>query len=52
MSDLPERELHTIDSGEIAGKRLILLQGHFGLDTLILAREGAGRSLLSVAAAP
>jgi 2-polyprenyl-3-methyl-5-hydroxy-6-metoxy-1,4-benzoquinol methylase len=27
--------------GEIAGKRLIHLQCHFGLDTLILARKGA-----------
>jgi hypothetical protein len=38
------RWLHAIDSGElgeIAGKRLIHLQCHFGLDTLILAREGA-----------
>jgi SAM-dependent methyltransferase len=39
-----EKRLHAIDSGElgeIAGKRLIHLQCHFGLDTLILAREGA-----------
>ena len=39
-----EKRLHAIDSaelGEIAGKRLIHLQCHFGLDSLILAREGA-----------
>jgi 2-polyprenyl-3-methyl-5-hydroxy-6-metoxy-1,4-benzoquinol methylase len=39
-----EKRLHAIDSGElgeIAGKRLIHLQCHFGLDTLILARAGA-----------
>jgi 2-polyprenyl-3-methyl-5-hydroxy-6-metoxy-1,4-benzoquinol methylase len=39
-----EKRLHAIDSselGEIAGKRLIHLQCHFGLDTLILARQGA-----------
>jgi SAM-dependent methyltransferase len=39
-----EKRLHAIESGElgeIAGKRLIHLQCHFGLDTLILAREGA-----------
>ena len=39
-----EKRLYAIDSGElgeIAGKRLIHLQCHFGLDTLILAREGA-----------
>jgi hypothetical protein len=39
-----EKRLHAIDSGElgeIAGKRLMHLQCHFGLDTLILAREGA-----------
>src|SRR5215813_13830515 len=39
-----EKRLYAIDSGElgeIAGKRLIHLQYHFGLDTLILAREGA-----------
>jgi SAM-dependent methyltransferase len=38
------KHLHAIDSGElgsIAGKRLIHLQCHFGLDTLILARHGA-----------
>ena len=29
------------NSAKIAGKRLIHLQCHFGLDTLILAREGA-----------
>jgi hypothetical protein len=40
-----EKRLYAIDSGElgeIAGKRLIHLQCHFGLDTLILAR-GRGR---------
>ena len=39
-----EKRLYAIDSGElgeISGKRLIHLQCHFGLDTLILAREGA-----------
>lgn len=39
-----EKGLYAIDSGElgnIAGKRLIHLQCHFGLDTLTLAREGA-----------
>jgi 2-polyprenyl-3-methyl-5-hydroxy-6-metoxy-1,4-benzoquinol methylase len=39
-----ETRLYAIDSGELgetAGKRLIHLQCHFGLDTLILAREGA-----------
>jgi 2-polyprenyl-3-methyl-5-hydroxy-6-metoxy-1,4-benzoquinol methylase len=39
-----EKRLYPIDSGElgeIAGKRLIHLQCHFGLDTLIPAREGA-----------
>ncbi len=43
-----EKRLHAIDSGElgeIAGRRLIYLQCHFGLDTLILAREGAMISL-------
>ena len=39
-----EKRLHAIESGElgeIADKRLIHLQCHFGLDTLILASEGA-----------
>jgi 2-polyprenyl-3-methyl-5-hydroxy-6-metoxy-1,4-benzoquinol methylase len=39
-----EKTLHAIESGElgrIAGKHLIHLQCHFGLDTLILARHGA-----------
>jgi 2-polyprenyl-3-methyl-5-hydroxy-6-metoxy-1,4-benzoquinol methylase len=39
-----EKRLHAVDSGElgeIAGKRLIHLQCHFGLDTLMLARVGA-----------
>ena len=39
-----KKPLHAIDSGElgeIAGRRLIHLQCHFGLDTLILARQGA-----------
>jgi len=39
-----DKKLHAIESGElgdIAGKRLIHLQCHFGLDTLILARHGA-----------
>ena len=39
-----EKNLHAIESselGDIAGKRLIHLQCHFGLDTLILARRGA-----------
>jgi 2-polyprenyl-3-methyl-5-hydroxy-6-metoxy-1,4-benzoquinol methylase len=39
-----EKELHAIELGElgdVAGKRLIHLQCHFGLDTLILARHGA-----------
>ena len=34
-------ELSHSKLGEIAGKRLIHLQCHFGLDTLLLAREGA-----------
>src|SRR5690349_18024885 len=39
-----EKRLHAIESGElgdVAGKRLVHLQCHFGLDTLILARMGA-----------
>jgi len=39
-----EKELHPIEArelGEVGGKRLIHLQCHFGLDTLILARRGA-----------
>src|ERR1700676_3646158 len=39
-----EKRLHEIVLGElgaVAGKRLIHLQCHFGLDTLILARHGA-----------
>jgi SAM-dependent methyltransferase len=39
-----EKELQAIGSGElgdVAGKRLIHLQCHFGIDTLILARHGA-----------
>ena len=39
-----EKRLHAIESGElgnIAGKRLVHLQCHFGLDTLILAGHGA-----------
>jgi Methyltransferase domain len=39
-----EKRLHAIESGElgeVSGKRLIHLQCHFGLDTLILARAGA-----------
>jgi SAM-dependent methyltransferase len=37
------KKLHAIESGELgqlAGKRLVHLQCHFGLDTLILARHG------------
>jgi SAM-dependent methyltransferase len=39
-----DKHLHAIQGGElgdVAGKRLIHLQCHFGLDTLILARHGA-----------
>jgi SAM-dependent methyltransferase len=39
-----EKHLHSIEVGElgdVAGKRVIHLQCHFGLDTLILARHGA-----------
>jgi SAM-dependent methyltransferase len=39
-----EKRLHAIETGElgdIVGKRVIHLQCHFGLDTLILARNGA-----------
>ena len=39
-----EKQLHAIELGElgdVAGKRLIHLQCHFGIDTLILARHGA-----------
>src|SRR5712691_7132393 len=39
-----EKRLHAIENGElgaVAGKRIIHLQCHFGLDTLILARHGA-----------
>ena len=39
-----EKSLHAIENSElgaVAGKRLIHLQCHFGLDTLILARHGA-----------
>jgi SAM-dependent methyltransferase len=39
-----EKELHEVERaelGEVAGKRLLHLQCHFGLDTLILARHGA-----------
>ena len=39
-----DKRLHAIELGElgdVAGKRLIHLQCHFGLDTLILARHGA-----------
>ena len=38
------KKLHAIESGElgqVADKRLVHLQCHFGLDTLILARHGA-----------
>jgi SAM-dependent methyltransferase len=39
-----EKHLHAIEAGELGdvpGNRLIHLQCHFGLDTLILARHGA-----------
>ena len=39
-----EKKLHPIETrelGEVTGKRLTHLQCHFGLDTLILARQGA-----------
>ena len=39
-----EKSLHAIENGElgaVAGQRIIHLQCHFGLDTLILARHGA-----------
>jgi len=39
-----DKQLHAIEwdeVGDVAGKRLIHLQCHFGLDTLILARNGA-----------
>ena len=39
-----DKQLHAIERGElgeVAGKRLVHLQCHFGLDTLILARLGA-----------
>ena len=39
-----EKHLQAIGGGElgdVAGKRLIHLQCHFGLDTLTLARQGA-----------
>jgi SAM-dependent methyltransferase len=39
-----DKQLHAIEAGElgeVAGKRLIHLQCHFGLDTLTLARQGA-----------
>src|SRR6266850_1408668 len=39
-----DKRLHAIELGElgdVAGKRLIHLQCHFGLDSLILARHGA-----------
>src|SRR5205814_10159498 len=39
-----EKQLHAIELGElgdVGGKRLIHLQCHFGIDTLILARQGA-----------
>jgi SAM-dependent methyltransferase len=39
-----EKRLHAIETGElgdISGKRLVHLQCHFGLDTLMLARHGA-----------
>lgn len=39
-----DKHLHAIELselGDVAGKRLIHLQCHFGLDTLILARLGA-----------
>jgi len=39
-----DKRLHAIESGElgdVSGKRLLHLQCHFGLDTLILARHGA-----------
>ena len=39
-----EKRLHAIETGElgdVAGKRVIHLQCHFGLDTLTLARHGA-----------
>jgi len=39
-----DKQLHAIELGElgdVAGKRLIHLQCHFGIDTLILARHGA-----------
>lgn len=39
-----DKQLHAIETGElgeVAGQRLIHLQCHFGLDTLILARHGA-----------
>ncbi|HEX3537291.1 MAG TPA: class I SAM-dependent methyltransferase [Stellaceae bacterium] len=39
-----DKSLHAIETGElgdISGKRLLHLQCHFGLDTLILARHGA-----------
>ena len=39
-----KKSLHAIENGElgaVAGKRVIHLQCHFGLDTLILARHGA-----------
>ena len=39
-----DKHLHAIEAGElgdVAGRRLIHLQCHFGLDSLILARLGA-----------
>ncbi len=39
-----EKSLHAIENGElgaVAGKRIIHLQCHFGLDTLALAHQGA-----------
>lgn len=39
-----EKPLHAIEErelGDVAGKRLVHLQCHFGLDTLTLARQGA-----------
>jgi predicted TPR repeat methyltransferase len=35
------REIERAELGEVAGKRLLHLQCHFGLDTLSLARQGA-----------
>lgn len=43
--------IETVEIGPVAGRRLVHLQCHFGLDTLFLARRGAVTTGLDFSAA-